>query len=172
MNVPRAVKKHPLVRQDDGEVPAEGEGEGEGESGPSFLEVLGLIVKYSEFTSVFLWEVQASTVGQIAGNLSTCQNSTLTIYNNSVGVIGQYQTGEYDQAGNASYLILYSIDGIYTACYYMAFEYVDALQVYVATATDIGKLLYNVLHNAGSMYDMGEELYFRIVDFANQGDTS
>lgn len=37
MKIPTAVKRrHPLVSQDDGEVPAEGEGEGEEESGPSF----------------------------------------------------------------------------------------------------------------------------------------
>jgi hypothetical protein len=63
------------------------------------------------------------------------------------------------------------VDGIYTACYYMFFEYIVALQEYVATATDITKLFYNLLHNAGSMYDLGEEMYFRIADFSNQGDT-
>lgn len=72
----------------------------------------------------------------------------------------------YDEAGNATYLILYSVDGIYTACYYMFFEYVIALQVYVDTLIDINKLVYNFLHNAGSMYDLGEEMYFRINDFA------
>jgi len=73
MKIPTAVKRrHPLVRQGDGEVPAEGEGEGEEESGPSFTEVLTLIIKYSEFTTIYLWEVQAATVGQIAGNLSIC----------------------------------------------------------------------------------------------------
>jgi len=86
MKIPRAVKKHPLVRQDDGEIPADGEGEGVEPAGPSFTEVVSLIIKYSEFTSIFLWEVQAATVGQIAGNLTICQNSTLTIYNNSIGV--------------------------------------------------------------------------------------
>jgi len=83
MKIPRGVKKHPMVRQDDGELPAE---EGEEASGPSFQEVVGLILKYSEFTTIYLWEVQAATVGQIAGNLTICQNSTLTIYNNSIGV--------------------------------------------------------------------------------------
>ena len=64
-------------------------------------------------------------------------------------------------------MILYSVDGIYTACYYMVFEYLIALQVYVETLIDINKLLYNFLHNAGSMYDLTEEAYFRIADFAN-----
>ena len=73
-----------------------------------------------------------------------------------------YTEAEYDNAGNATYLILYSVDGIYTACYYMFFEYIVALGVYGSTATDIQKLAYNFLHNAGGMYDLGEEAYFRI----------
>ena len=49
----------------------------------------------------------------------------------------------------------------------MVFEYVVALQVYFDTLFDINKLAYNFLHNAGSMYDLSEEAYFRIVDFEN-----
>lgn len=53
----------------------------------------------------------------------------------------------------------------------MVFEYLVALQVYVDTLIDINKLTYNFLHNAGSMYDLTEEAYFRFADFAAQGDT-
>lgn len=65
MKVPRPTKRHPLVRQDDGEVIPDDEfpiEEPEPE-GPSFTEVVSLIIKYSEFSSIFLWEVQAATVG-------------------------------------------------------------------------------------------------------------
>ena len=172
MNVPRLYQKHPMVRQDeeaidDGEL-VDGEA---APAGPSFTEVVELIVKYTEFTSIYLLEVQAATVGQIAGNLTICQNNSILIYNNSIGVYGKYQSEQYDEAGNATYLILFSVDGIYTACYYMLFEYIVALQVYVDTALNINKLFYNFLHNAGSMYDLSEEMYFRISDFENQGDT-
>lgn len=129
------------------------------------------MIKYSEFGAIFAWEVQAATVGQISGNLSICQNNTLTVYNNSLGVYTKYQSLELDEAGNSTYRILYSVDNIYTACYYMFFEYFIALQVYVNTALDWKKLLFNTLHNLGSIYDLGEETYFRIVDFENQGDT-
>lgn len=115
--------------------------------------------------------MQASTIGQISGNLTICQNNTVLIYNNSIGVYNQYQLEMYDEAGNATYVILVSVDEIYTACYYMFFEYIIALGVYVQTALNIQKLAYNFLHNAGSMYDLGEEMYVRIGDFENQGDT-
>lgn len=135
------------------------------------IEVAQVIVKYSEFTSFFLLEVQAQTIGQISGNLTICQNNSVLIYNNSIGVYNQYTSELYDEAGNATYVMLVSVDDIYTACYYTFFEYIVALRVYVQTALDIQKLAYNFLHNAGSMYDLSEEAYFRISDFENQGDT-
>ena len=89
------------------------------------------------------------------------------MYNNSRGVYNLYQTEEYDEAGNSTYRILYSVDNIYTACYYMFFEYFIALQVYVSTALDWRKLMFNLLHNLGSIYDLTEESYYLIVDFEN-----
>ena len=68
------------------------------------------IVKYTEFTTLFLWEIQSATVGQISGNLSVCQNNTLNIYKNSLGVYEKYKLIELDEAGNSTYSILYSVD--------------------------------------------------------------
>lgn len=133
--------------------------------------MVNLIIKYTEFTSLFLVEVQASTVGQVSGNLSICQNNSLTIYNNSQEVYYKYRDLELDEAGNASYAILVSVDNIYTACYFMFFEYYQALQQYVTVLINPDMLLYNLMHNLGSIYDLGEEVYYRILDFEEQGDT-
>ena len=54
----------------------------------------------------------------------------------------------------------------------MFFEYYKALEVYIATLLDLNKLLYNFMHNLGSIYDLVEESYWRIMDFSKQGDTS
>jgi len=127
------AKNHPIVRQDEDSTSTTDSGEivfddeSEAPSGPDLVTIINLAVKYTEYGSVFLWEVQAATVGQISGNLSVCQNNTVTVYNNSRAVYSLYQTQEYDQAGNSTYRILYSVDQIYTACYYMFFEYFVAL---------------------------------------------
>lgn len=36
------------------------------------VNLVDQILHYTEFTTLFLWEVQASTIGQISGNLSIC----------------------------------------------------------------------------------------------------
>jgi len=78
---------------------------------------------------------------------------------------------ELDDAGNASYMILYSVDGIYHSCYQMAFEYVFAVEEYITVLLNIEMLLYNFMHGAGRMYDLLEETYYRIEDWENQLDT-
>ena len=50
-----------------------------------------LIYKYAEFAGMFLLEIQAKTIGQISPNLIICQNSTITIVNNSIEVWGMYE---------------------------------------------------------------------------------
>lgn len=92
------------------------------------MDTLNEIIKYTELVGIFFWELQAATIGQVAGNLTICQNSSVTVYNNSMGVYSKYENMEFDEAGNSTYAILYSIDNIYTACYYMLFEYMVALQ--------------------------------------------
>ena len=87
------------------------------------------------------------------------------MYNSSTSVVSQYERAEYDEAGNSSYVILHSIDNIYSACYYMVFEYNQALSIYVDTLTDPQKLLYNSVHNLGSIYDLTEESIWRSLDF-------
>ena len=42
------------------------------------------------------------------------------------------------------------------------FEYVDALELYVDTLTSINKVLYNLTHNAGNIYDLTVEAIQRL----------
>lgn len=154
------LARHPIVMQDDQD--QEEIAQDEIDTNQNLVDQ---ILKYTEFTTLFLWEVQASTIGQISGNLSICQNNTLNVYKNSLGVYNKYSQDEFDEAGNSTYSILFSVDQIYTGCYYMFFEYYKALEVYIGTLIDINKLLYNFMHNLGSIYDLCEESYWRIYDF-------
>lgn len=47
----------------------------------------------------------------------------------------------------------------------MVFEYNQALSIYVDTLSDPQKLLYNSVHNLGSIYDLTEESIWRSLDF-------
>ena len=53
----------------------------------------------------------------------------------------------------------------------MAFEYVFAVEEYITVLLNFDMLLYNFMHGAGRMYDLFEEMYFRIVDWETQLDT-
>ena len=78
---------------------------------------------------------------------------------------------EFGLAGNSTYNILKSVDPIIFSCYFSAFEYVIALQLYKDTATDYKKLIYNFAHNLGSIYDLTEEAVYRFMDIENQYQT-
>jgi hypothetical protein len=60
--------------------------------------------------------------------------------------------------------VLKSIDPIVFSCYYTIFEYYLALGLYVDTISDFNKLLYNLTHNLGPIYDMVEEFVYRMMD--------
>jgi len=45
------------------------------------------------------------------------------------------------------------------------------MNIYSATLIDPNKLLYNLVHNLGSIYDLTEELIWRSADFEKQGNT-
>ena len=95
---------HPIVCQD-----AEG-GEASDGQEAGLLSSFDSIIKYGEYATLFAWEVQAATIGQVSGNLTICQNNSLTVYNNSIVIYDLYMAYEFDQAGNATYRVLYSVD--------------------------------------------------------------
>ena len=51
-----------------------------------------------------------------------------------------------------------SIDPITQACYFSGFEYYQILLDYVLTTIDVNKLVYNIFHNAGKIYDAATDL--------------
>lgn len=62
----------------------------------------------------------------------------------------------------ATYKILKSIDPIVFSCYFSLFEYYMALTLYATTIKEWHKLLFNFTHNLGNIYDLIEELVYRI----------
>jgi hypothetical protein len=127
--------------------------------------VLQTVGEYSDYVGTFLWYTQLSSVGQVAGNLSLCSGNATIFYNKTLGVAAEYQREYYGEAGRSTYRILKSIDPIIYSCYFTLFEYYVAMVLYSRTARSGSKLSYNFVHNLGSIYDLTEEAYFKIVNF-------
>ena len=53
----------------------------------------------------------------------------------------------------------------------MTFEYYLGINLYFAVMTDVWMVLYNFLHNLGSIYDLCEEMYYMIWDFEARWDS-
>ena len=128
------------------------------------LELNGfqLFEKYSWYSIQFIWAANLASIGQVSGNMSICEANTTTFINKSMSIEGLYIEEEYAEAGLATYQILKSIDGILFSCYYTTFEYYLALGLYVDTLTDANRLLFNLAHNLGAIYDLVEELVYRM----------
>ena len=71
---------------------------------------------------------------------------------------------QFAEAVVATYKIFKTIDTIVFSCYHSVFEYYLALTFYTATIGDWKKLLYNLAHNLGNIYDLTEELVYRMKD--------
>ena len=83
-----------------------------------------------------------------------------------IGIL--YEDELFAEAGQATYVVIKSIDPIVFSCYYSAFEYWLAIQIYFATISDFNKLLYNFTHNLGNIYDLTEEAVLRFYDFEDE----
>jgi hypothetical protein len=59
----------------------------------------------------------------------------------------------YDKMGITFKRIVQAVDPITSACYYSGSEYFGVLWDYLKTVIDVNKLLYNVMHNMGRIYD-------------------
>jgi hypothetical protein len=49
--------------------------------------------------------------------------------------------------------MIQSVNPITFACYFSGFEYYQILLEYIYTIIDVNKLVFNVFHNAGNIYD-------------------
>jgi len=116
--------------------------------------------------------LQAASVGKVSGNLTVCQGNLTVFYGGASVVYDEYAESLYAQAGRSTYEILKSIDPIIFSCYFSLFEYVIAVNIYQDTVTDPLKMVYNLAHNLGSIYDVTEEGIHRSIDFnKNWNDT-
>jgi hypothetical protein len=82
----------------------------------------------------------------------------------SLAVWDLIQNYEFAEAVMSTYNIFKSIDPIVFSCYFSSFEYYLALTMYSQTLRDWHKLLFNLTHNLGNVYDLTEELVYRITD--------
>lgn len=74
----------------------------------------------------------------------------------------------FAEAVVSTYRIFKTIDPIVFSCYHSVFEYYLALTFYTNTVSDWKKLIYNLAHNLGNIYDLTEEIVFRLGDVENE----
>lgn len=115
-----------------------------------------------------MWAYNMASVGMVSGNLSLCTGNSTVLYDKSLLIKSQYENALYTDAGFSTYRILQSIDPIVFSCYFTTLETYLAYGLYIETMSDAQKLLYNLTHNLGSIYDLVEEFIYRIQDFENE----
>ena len=120
---------------------------------------------YTNFGLKFLWNYNEASVGMVSQNLSLCTGNSTILIDSIMEIEEQYAKMLFTEAGYSTYDILKSIDDITFSCYFTALETYLAYGLYINTMTDWKKLLYNVTHNLGSVYDLTEELVYRIMDW-------
>jgi len=117
---------------------------------------------YTRFGVVAIWSAQKASIGEVSGNLTICTGNLTLLLDKSLEIWGLYEEYEFAEAVMATYKILKSIDPIVFSCYFSSFEYYMALTLYMQTVQDWHKLLYNLAHNLGNIYDLTEEFIWRI----------
>lgn len=73
----------------------------------------------------------------------------------------------FDESVYAVYDILRSVDPIIVSCYWTIFEYYEAILLYVDTLITWRKILYNIAHNLGEIYDLTYEIVMRFINWEN-----
>ena len=102
-----------------------------------------------------------ASIGAVSENLNSC-SSNLTSFVQEWRAAGLQKTdGNLTQYGYSTHSMIVSIDPIIFSCFFTLFEYSDALQIYVETITHPDRVVYNVAHNLGVVYDLIEEGYIR-----------
>ena len=122
---------------------------------------------YTNYAVKFLWSYNQASVGMVSRNLSLCSGNSTIMIDNVLEIKNQYEQLLFTEAGYSTYEILKSIDDITFSCYFTALETYMAYGLYVETMTDANKLLFNITHNLGSIYDLVEEFVYRMMDAEN-----
>jgi hypothetical protein len=127
--------------------------------------------QYTDYIVAFLWYSQLSSIGQVAENLPLCSGNATILYNKSQGVWEEYERAYYEEAGYSTYRILKSVDPIIVSCYKTVNDYGESLVGYADTLSNGDRVVYNMVHNLGSIYDLTEEGYYKIVNFKDEWDS-
>jgi len=110
-----------------------------------------------------------SSIAISSKNSSICLGN-LTQFNQSTSLLAtQFQLSLYDKMGATLRRIMQSVNPIAFACWYSGFEYFQVLEDYFDTISDVDKLVYNLFHNAGGIYDTTTELV-ELFRFGDSGD--
>jgi len=68
-------------------------------------------------------------------------------------LITQFNLALYDKMGASISNMIRAVYPISFACYYSVFEYYGIILNYFSTIIDVNKLVFNIFHNAGQIYD-------------------
>lgn len=110
-----------------------------------------------------------SSVAISSKNSSICLGN-LTQLNQSLSLLAtQFQLSLFDKMGPILRRIMQSVNPISFACWYSGFEYFQVLQDYLDTILDVDKLIYNLFHNAGGIYDTTTDLV-ELFRYGDSGD--
>ena len=120
---------------------------------------------WTELAYQFLWQLQSASVGQLTGNLGVCGGNLTVIYEKGVAIYNEYSNLYIAEAGYSTFNLLRAIDPVINNCYMSAFDYSISFTLYVGTITSWEKMLYNICHNLGNIYDLVEEAIKRSIDW-------
>lgn len=120
---------------------------------------------WAELVYQFVWQLQSASVGQLTGNLVVCGGKLTLIWEKSVAIYEEYSELYIAEAGYSTFNLLRAIDPVINNCYMSAFDYSISFTLYVGTITSWEKMLYNLAHNLGNIYDLVEEAIKRTIDW-------
>ena len=94
-----------------------------------------------------------ASIGISSANSTVCI-SNITSLNTSISLlVQQIRLGVFDKMGSTLRRMTQTVHPICFACYYSGFEYYGILLDYFYTIIDVNKLVYNLAHNLGTIYD-------------------
>jgi len=125
-------------------------------------------VTYTEFGLSLVWEATKASIGEVSGNFTPCIDNTTDVYLQTGNIYREYERQLYTEAGLSTYALLTAADPIIFSCYFAVFESNLAVTMYFDTLSDWNKLLFNLAHNLGNIYDLSEEFVYRMIDSPNE----
>lgn len=94
-----------------------------------------------------------NSIGISSPNSTVCLGNISALNTSFALLITQFNMSLYDKMGTTLKSMIKAVDPISFACFYSGFEYYAIFLDYVYTIIDVNKLVYNIFHNAGGIYD-------------------